>query len=338
VTVAETPADATGADAAAADAGDAPTGTVLVTGGSGYLGSLVVADLATRRVPVVGFDVRPPRHRVEGAEHVTGDLRSSDLAALFREHGVTAVVHLAAIVEPPRGMSEEELEEIEVGGTQRVVDACVAAGVEHLTVTSSGAAYGYHSRNDGHLLTEDESTPGSPEFAYSRHKAAVERVVERSRRLHPPLGILLLRPGTIIGAGTDNQITALFTGRVLLTLRESDGPFVFVWDEDVAAVVVEGVLRRRTGTYNVAGDGVMTMRDIAAVEGARLLRVPAAALRRVLAVTSRLGVGRYGPEQVRFLLHRPVLDNTRLRRDFPGLPTKTTREAYEVFRQGRARG
>jgi UDP-glucose 4-epimerase len=320
---------------AATTAGDG-SGTVLVTGGSGYLGSLVVTRLVARGVPVVGFDVRPPRQRVDGVTHVTGDLRTADLAALFREHAVSAVVHLAAIVEPPRGMSEQDLEDIEVGGTQRVVDACVAAGVEHLTVTSSGAAYGFHPRNDGHLLTEDESTPGSPEFAYSRHKAAVERIVERARRLHPPLGILLLRPGTIIGAGTDNQITALFTGRVLMTLRETDGPFVFVWDEDVAAIVVEGVLRRRTGTYNVAGDGVMTMRDIAAVEGKRLVRLPAEAVRRGLAVASRFGIGRYGPEQVRFLLHRPVLDNARLRRDFPGLPTKTTREAYEVFRQGRA--
>jgi UDP-glucose 4-epimerase len=309
---------------------------VLVTGSSGYLGSLVVTRLAARGVPVVGLDLHPPRHRVEGARHVTGDLRTTDLAAVLREHTVAAVVHLAAVVEPPPGMSDAELEDIEVGGTRRVVDACVATGVEHLTVTSSGAAYGYHPRNDGHLLTEDESTPGSREFAYSRHKAAVERVVERARRLHPSLGILLLRPGTIIGAATDNQITALFTGRVLLTLRETDGPFVFVWDEDVAAVVVEGVLRRRTGTYNVAGEGVMTMRDIAAVEGRRLVRVPAAGLRRLLAVTHRVGVGRYGPEQVRFLLHRPVLDNTRLRRDFPGLPTLTTREAYEVFRKGRA--
>ena len=48
-----------------------------------------------------------------------------------------------------------------------------------------------------------------------------------------------------------------------------------------------------------------------------------------------VGVGRYGPEQVDFLLHRPVLDNTRLHRDFPGLPSKTTREVYEIFRTGR---
>ncbi len=312
--------------------------SVLVTGGSGYLGSLVVARLAGRGVPTLSLDVRPPRAAVPGVEHVAGDLRTSDLSGLLTEHGVTAVVHLAAIVEPPPGMGDAELEEIEVGGTQRVVDGCVAAGVEHLTVTSSGAAYGYLPRNDGHLLTEDESTPGSPQFAYSRHKAAVERIVERTRRVHPRLGLLLLRPGTIIGAGTDNQITALFTGRVLMALRESDGPFVFVWDEDVADIVVEGCLGRRTGTYNLAGDGVMTMRDIARVEGRPLVRVPAGLVRRALALGRRLGVGRYGPEQVQFLLHRPVLDNARLRRDFPGLPRRTTREAYEVFRRGRDRG
>lgn len=309
--------------------------TVLVTGGAGYLGSLVVERLAEADVAVVALDIRAPGTPVDGVTYITGDLRTVDLAALLREHDVAAVVHLAAIVEPPRGMTERELEDIEVGGTQRVVDACVEAGVGHLTVTSSGAAYGYYPRNDGRALTEDVPVTGSPEFAYSQHKAAVEALLARARRLHPALGQLVLRPGTILGAGTDNQITALFTGRVVMTFRESDGPFNFVWDRDVAQIVVSGVLRRRTGIYNVAGDGVMTMRDIAAAEGSRVVAVPADLVRTALTVMRRIGVGRYGPEQVDFLLHRPVLDNTRLHRDFPGLPTKTTREVYEVFQKGR---
>ena len=308
---------------------------VLVTGGTGYLGSLVVSRLADQGVTTVSVDVRAPREPVPGVTYVTEDLRHLDLAGLMGEHAVDAVVHLAAIVEPPKGMGEAELEDIEVGGTQRVVDACVAAGVGHLTVTSSGAAYGYRARNDGRLLTEDLSVPGSDAFAYSRHKAAVEALLARARRLHPGLGQLVLRPGTILGAHTDNQITALFTGRVVMTLRETDGPFTFIWDEDVAEIVVSGVLARRTGIYNLAGDGVMTLRDIAAVEGSRVVAVPAAVVRTALAAMKRVGVGRYGPEQVEFLLHRPVLDNTRLRRDFPGLPTLTTRQTYEVFRRGR---
>jgi UDP-glucose 4-epimerase len=310
--------------------------TVLVTGGTGYLGSLVVQRLVDRGVTTVSVDLREARDPVSGVTYVTGDLRHLDLVGLLREHGADAVVHLAAIVEPPKGMSEAELEDIEVGGTQRVVDACVAAGVGHLTVTSSGAAYGYRARNDGRLLTEDQPVTGSDAFPYSRHKAAVEALLARARRLHPGLGQLVLRPGAILGADTDNQITALFTGPVVMTLAGSDGPFTFIWDQDVADIILTGVLARRVGIYNLAGDGVMTLRDIAAVEGSRVVAVPAALVRAALAAMKRIGIGRHGPEQVEFLLHRPVLDNTRLRRDFPGLPSRTTRETYEIFRRGRS--
>lgn len=324
------PAEGAGAPLAASG------GVVLVTGGAGYLGSRVVARLAEWGVRVVSLDVRPPRTAREGVVELTADLRTVDLAAILSEHDVTAVVHLAAIVEPPPGMSEDELADIEVGGTRRVLDACVVTGVGHLTVTSSGAAYGYHARNDGRLLTEDEPVTGSPEFAYSRHKAQVEALLARARRIHPGLGQLVLRPGTILGASTDNQITALFTGRVVLGLRGAATPFTFVWDEDVAEIITRGVLERRTGIYNVAGVGVLTLREIATITGARLVRLPPDAVRLALAVGRRLRVGRYGPEQVDFLRHRPVQDVTRLQRDFPGLPSRTSREVFEIFLAGRA--
>lgn len=314
------------------------TRRAVVTGGSGYLGSLVVARLAGAGVDVLSVDLRPPASPVADVRYVTADLRTADLSGLMREHAADSVVHLAAIVEPPPDMSDDELAEIEVGGTQRVLDACLDAEVKHLSVTSSGAAYGYHARNDERRLTEDDPVDGSPEFAYSRHKAAVEALLARYRRLHPELAQLVLRPGTILGAGTDNQITALFTGSVVLCLAENDGPFTFIWDEDVAEIVLQGLLRRRTGVYNLAGDGVLTMREIAEIEGTRVLTIPSIAVRAGLGVARRLGVGRYGPEQVDFLLHRPVLDNHRLRRDFPGLPTKTTRETYDCYRRARHEG
>lgn len=314
---------------------NAPAQRVLVTGGAGYLGRLVVSRLVEAGIPTVSVDVRPADPPRDNVVEVVGDLRQVDLRELLSEHGTTAVVHLAAIVEPPRGMDEQELESIEVGGTRAVLDACAEGGVRHVTVLSSGAAYGYTARNDRRLLDEDTPTPGSPAFAYSRHKAMVEQLVARSRRLHPEVGILLLRPGTILGASTNNQITALFRQPVLLGLRESETPFVFVWDEDVAEIIVQGVTRAVTGTFNVAGDGTMTLADIAAAEGRRLVRLPAAAVHRALAIGRRLGVGRYGPEQVDFLRHRPVLDNARLHRTFPGLPRLTSRETYELHRQER---
>jgi UDP-glucose 4-epimerase len=314
------------------------SGAVLVTGGSGYLGSLVLAALEEAGVgPLVSLDVRPPAHRLAAVTYLEGDLRTHDLRATLRAHGVDAVVHLAAIIAPPPGMDERTLRDIEVGGTRRVVEACLAAGVTHLTVTSSGAAYGYSPANLERPLVETDPTPGHPRFAYSRHKAEVERLVAEVRREHPELRLLLLRPGTILGEGTDNQITALFSGRAVLGLVGTDVPFVFVLDRDVAEVVRRGVTERIEGVYNLAGDGLLTLRDIAALEGKPYLPVPALLLTAALAVLSRLRLVPYGPEQVDFLRYRPVLANDALRAAFPGLPTATTAQAYARFRDGARR-
>lgn len=310
---------------------------MLVTGGSGHVGGLVVDALAERGVdPLVSLDVRDPDQPVPGVVHLVADVRSADLHDLLVEHAVDAVVHCAAVVNPPRGMTEEELHAIEVGGTQRVLEACVSAGVSHLTVTSSGAAYGYWPSNRGRWLTEDDPVRGTDAFAYSRHKAEVERLLARHRRLHPELGQLVLRPGTILGAGTRNQITDLFEKPVVLGLRGTDVPFVIVWDRDVAEVVARGVVERVTGIYNVAGDGVLTLEDIARVEGRRYVPLPAGWVESALRWLQRLHLTQYGPEQVDFLRYRPVLANDALKEAFPGLPTRSSREAYEVYRHGRA--
>jgi UDP-glucose 4-epimerase len=314
------------------------SGAVLVTGGSGYLGSLVLRILAAGGVgPLVSIDVRPPRQPLAEVTSLEADLRDQDLAATLREHAVDAVVHLAAIVDPPPGMDDATLHAIEVGGTRRTIAACLEAGVSHLTITSSGAAYGYTPANRGRWLVETDPTPGHPRFAYSRHKAEVERLVAEVRRDHPELGVLLLRPGTVLGEATDNQLTALFSGPAVLGLRDTDVPFVFVLDTDVAEVIRRGITERVAGTFNLAGDGVLTLRDIAAIEAKPYLPVPAALLTGALHLLSRLRLVPYGPEQVDFLRYRPVLANDALKAAFPGLPTATSAEAYARFRAGARR-
>ena len=75
-----------------------------------------------------------------------------------------------------------------------------------------------------------------------------------------------------------NQITALWDGPVLLGVRGSDSPFVFAWVDDVAGAMAHAATGGPAGIYNVAGDGRMTVREIAARLGKPVLNVPAGLL------------------------------------------------------------
>ncbi len=313
---------------------DAPA--VLITGAAGYLGRLTLEHLRGGDRGVVAFDLRPvpPAERLEGVRYVAGDVRTADFEALLREHRVDTVVHLAAIVERPAHMTRDEARDIDVGGTQRLLAACLAAGVEQLVVSSSGAAYGYHPDTPG-WLSEDCPLRGEGPFEYALHKREVEELLARARREHPQLKQLVLRPGTILGEGTANQITRLFEGRVVMGLRGRASPFVFVWDQDVAACIARGVAERREGVFNLAGDGTLTLRDIARLTGKRYLPLPARAVRLGLSALRRLGVGRYGPEQVAFLEHRPVLCNRRLKEELGYLPRLSSRGAFDLYWRSR---
>src|SRR5690606_24331732 len=104
---------------------------------------------------------------------------------------------------------------------------------------------------------------------------------------------------------------------------------------DLVEVLVLAVLEERTGTFNVAADGAMTVDDIAAELGKPVLTVPELLLKAVLAVAHGLRLTSYGPEQTGFLRYRPVLDNRRLKQELGYTPALTTREAFTAWRRAR---
>ena len=313
---------------------EAPYRRVLVTGAGGFVGSQLVAALARDRrqlETIVASDLRPPVERLPGVVYAQADVREPEATlGLCRRHGIDLVVHLAAIVTPGRDSSRELEYQVDVVGTQNVLAACLSAGVRKLIYTSSGAAYGYHADNPA-CLDEDAPLRGNPEFAYSHHKRLVEEMLARARAEHPELLQLVFRPGVILGLRARNQITDLFEGRFVLGLAGAQSPFVIVWDEDVVGAILRGIHQGGAGVYNLAGDGTLTLREMAKLLGKPYLPLPPALVGASLWILHRLGLSQYGPEQVRFLRHRPVLSNRRLVQEFGYQPRLGTREAFERF-------
>lgn len=305
---------------------------VLVTGGSGFLGSSVVPGLAASGLAVTSADLRLPAAPSPGIEHMVMDV--TDRAAVLAGIGEVrpeVVVHLASIVNPGKNSSRALENAVDVEGSRHVFEACLAHGVRRVVVSSSEAAYGYHPDHPD-WIDEDQPVRGNVEFADSDHKRAVEEQLTVLRAEHPELEQVVLRIGTILGDSVDNQITALFQRRRLLKIRDADSPFVFIWDTDVVAIIEQAVTGSMTGTFNVAGDGALTIDEIADLLGKPLLTLPEPTLRLALMFANKLKLTAYGPEQIRFLQFRPVLANNRLKEVFGYHPTKTSREAIDAWR------
>ena len=314
------------------DAPSLTTRRVLVTGADGFLGRGVVAALAREGVStLVAADLRevPADRRLPGVTYLVQDVRDPALSQTLAAHAIDSVVHLASIVTPGRGSSREFEYSVDVLGSKNVLAACVATGVEHIVVSSSGAAYGYHADHPA-WLRETDALRGNEVFAYAHHKRLVEEMLAQYRADHPALAQTVLRIGTILGERVDNQITALFDKPRLLAIRGSASPFVFIWDEDVTGALLHALEGAAPGCYNLAGDGALALRNIAARLGKPTLELPAGLLRTALRLGNALGVSRYGPEQLDFLRYRPVLLNTALKA-WGYVPRKTSAQAFDAF-------
>jgi len=308
---------------------------VLVTGASGFLGQGLISQLARQAdsEAVIAVDVRevPAGQRLPGITYLTQDVRDPTLAETVAAHRIDTLVHLAAIVTPGKDANRAFEYSVDVEGTRNVLQACVAHGVQHIVVSSSGAAYGYHADN-AEWLTEEMPLRGNESFAYSHHKRLVEEMLAQHRQTHPQLQQTVLRIGTILGERVNNQITALFEKPRLLAIQGSDSPFVFIWDEDVTGAIVHALSGQApSGCFNLAGDGALTIFEIAQRLNKRPRVLPAWLLKTALFIGHRLGISRYGPEQLDFLRYRPVLLNTALKTRFGFTPHKTSAQALEAL-------
>src|SRR3954451_24902111 len=184
---------------------------VVVVGATGNVGTSLLHALAGDPgvESIVGVARRMPAMTFPGVEWERADIRTDDLVPIFR--GADAVVHLAWAIQPSR--DERELRSVNVDGSARVFRAAGEAGVGALVYASSIGAYSPGPKD----RAVDESWPaeGIETSFYSRHKAEVERLLDRFEAEFPSVRSVRLRPGLIFKRDAASEIRRYFAGPLL---------------------------------------------------------------------------------------------------------------------------
>jgi len=160
------------------------TERVLVTGGAGFIGSVVAAQLLDRGYEVVVYDNLSHGHRAAvppGAKLVVEDLANREaLDRLLREHPVDAVMHFAALIEAGESMREPaKYFRNNTANTLTLLEAVLACRVPRFVLSSTAAVYGMPERTP-----IEETDPLRPANAYGESKLLVERMLDWFHRIH----------------------------------------------------------------------------------------------------------------------------------------------------------
>jgi UDP-glucose 4-epimerase len=315
------------------------TTRVLITGGAGYIGSALVADLLARDSieRVVSLDAaypmtcrRTPGQRAPGKlVTIKQDVREP-LAAVIDEHSIDTVVHLAFLLQTHRDAPYAR--SINVGATERLLKACARTGVKRFIYLSSTTVYGARASNIRPFDESDETVP-TPGFQYSQHKVEVERIISKFATDHPDVKITILRACPVMSPGASNFISGSLGMKFLPVPMGHDPDLQFIHLDDLLAAFVM-VLRTEnaTGTFNIAGEGTIKWSDLARISGATRIPVPHAVLKLIINVSWVLRLQSMSPGPGLAMITHPWLASTDKALGTLGWkPEFTTRQAIESW-------
>ena len=308
--------------------------TFAITGSSGYLGTRMtrrlLEDPANR---VVGIDVRPPRVVSDRLEFHELDVRDPKLADLLAGREVRSLLHFAFILDPL--YDEEEMRDIDLGGTANVLRAALKAKIPHLLATSSTTAYGALPDNPVPLREEDPCR-ARPEFRYAHDKRLMDDMLREFAANHPEVATCILRPCIVLGPNVQNYIATLLLAQPVATLLDgNDVEVQFVHEDDLVDLVTTCLDRTAAGIYNCVGEGLLHATELAAMQDKRPVPVPFAVARAVVWAIHRLRLTEFAmpPGLLDFFRYPWVASGDKAKRELGIAPRYTSRACFDIILQ-----
>lgn len=311
--------------------------TVLITGGSGYFGTILVEQARAAGHEARVFDLNPPDDTT--LDYFAGDVRDRESLRSACD-GIDVLLNNVAQV--PLARDRELFWSVNVVGTANVLLAARDAGVRKVVHTSSSAIFGIPETNP-----VDETSPCHPVEAYGAAKLAAEHLCHDAAGAG--VDVSIIRPRTILGHGRLGIMAILFElvadGAPVPVLGDGSNRYQLVHSEDLADAVLRAGSREGSTTYNIGAAEYGTMRETLqslvdhAATGSRVRSLPAAPARVTMRILGEAGLAPIAPYH--WLLYGESLyfDIDKARRELGWEPTRSNAEmvieSYEWFRAHR---
>lgn len=312
---------------------------VVVTGATGNVGTAVVRALSTEPAvdSVLGIARRRPDLELPGVSWAEVDLgregATAELAAHFAR--ADAVIHLAWRIQSAH--ATDTMHDVNVAGTERLLDAIVQARTPVLLYASSIGAYAAGPKEP----EVDESFPtyGVPSSLYSLQKAYVERRLDAFELAHPGVRVVRMRPTIIARREVGSEMSRLFLGKLIGKLAGirpilpivPDIPelrFSMVHSDDVADAFRRALLTDVRGAFNLADREIMGPVELARMLHGMRVPIPFTATRAVVSAAWRLHLQPTDAGWLDLAVRLPLVSSERAWRE---LGWRSTRSSTAVF-------
>jgi UDP-glucose 4-epimerase len=309
---------------------------VAITGAAGYLGVEIARRCVADGAEVLGLDVPSPDARwplQAACRHQ--DVTDASLAATLTGFSPAVLVHLAWVFDPVRDLEHEARVDIE--GTRNAFRAAAVAGVRRIVYPSSTTSYGIDPRRARALRESDPPVP-NPRYPYGRFKAEVEQWLPHFRQAHPEIDLVVARACIVLGPHTRNIVTHITEWPVMFRVAGANPPLQFLHEVDAADMMWWMITEAPAGTFNAAGHGVVSYKEVCRMAGGLCLTLPAAVLYPLVALGWRLRLLRFPAGFLDYIRYPWVADTAHMTGELGFKPRFSSRDAMADYLSDRTKG
>lgn len=291
--------------------------SILITGIAGGLARRTSVLLRGQGHAVTGVDYRASRP-LPGVTIHRASYDKTAIEDVFRRQQFDAVLHLGRVGNLIEEMAKRF--DLNVVGSQKIMNLCLSYGVKSLVVVSTFHIYGAHARNHTPISEEDPIRAGH-EFPQIADAIQLDNMASTWVYQHPEVRTVVLRPTNVVGPTINNTMSRVLRRPRLPYLAGYNPMTQLIHEDDLALAIVAASRGEARGVYNVAGGSALPWRTALELAGAKTFPLPSSLVKGYLRAFSAF------PEYlVNFFKYPCVVSDAVFRRAFDWAPTMGVRE------------